>query len=260
MKQRQQIRKQRRIQSIQALWRLGWMSGIFAGVVWVATQPDWMISKPAQIKIKGNRYLSDTAIRSMLAIPYPQSILQLAPAQLTSQLLQHGSIINATIDRELLPPRLLIQIEDRPPVAQILLRETTAPPIFLNERGAQLPISSYRSTIQPTAAKLRVMLPDQGVCPNWAQLYPVIRTSPVSIGIIDCRDPQNLILQTEVGKVRLGNLGDNQRLVQQIQQLDLLRDWRKYINPLEVDCLDLENPNSPKLQLKRAVTVTPKLS
>ena len=104
------------------------------------------------------------------------------------------------------------------------------------------------------------MLPEQGVCPNWAQLYPVIRTSPVLIGIVDCRNPQNLILQTEVGKVRLGSLGDNQRLVQQIQQLDLLRDWRKYINPLEVDSLDLENPNSPKLQLKRSGTVIPKLS
>jgi cell division protein FtsQ len=119
------------------------MSGILAGVVWVANQPNWTISKPEQIRIQGNRYLSDATIRSMLAIRYPQPMMQLAPEQLTARLLKQGSISSAKIDRGLLPPRLFIQIEDRPPVAQVLRSENQPPLAFLDERGTQIPVSGY---------------------------------------------------------------------------------------------------------------------
>jgi cell division protein FtsQ len=73
----------------------------------------------------------------------------------------------------------------------------------------------------------------------------------VAIGIIDCRNPLNLILQTEIGTVRLGAIGDRDRLNNQMQQLDRLRDWQKHVSPSDVDLLDLENPDLPKFQLKR---------
>ncbi len=258
---RRQLRQQRRVNAAKALWRFGCMSGILAGVGWIATQPDWMISKPEQIRIQGHRYLSDAAIRSMLAIRYPQPIVQLSPQQLTSQLLKHSSIASVTIDRGLLPPRLLVQIEDRPPVAQILRNESKSPPAFLDERGTQMPISSYQAKIQQSPPRLRAILPTQGMCPNWQQLYQAVNGSPVLIGIINCQNPQNLILQTEVGAVRLGSFGDRQRLINQIEQLDLLRDWRKYTDRLEeVDYLDLENPQAPKFQLKQPGTIPPQSS
>jgi cell division protein FtsQ len=248
---RRQLRRQRRVRVVKSLWRFGCMSGILAGVGWIVTRPDWTISQPAQIRIQGHRYLSDTAIRSMLAIKYPQPMMLLSPAQLTSVLLKHGSIASATIDRRLLPPRLLVQIEDRPPVAQIIQAESQSPLAFLDERGTQIPISSYRTPVQQAAPRLRVILPAQGICPNWTQLYQAVHSSPVLIGIINCRNSQNLVLQTEAGEVRLGSLGDRQRLMNQIQQLDLLRDWRKHTNSLDVDYLDLENPHAPKFHLKQ---------
>lgn len=88
------------------------------------------------------------------------------------------------------------------------------------------------------------------MCLNWTYIYQAIHISPVAIGMVDCRNPQNLILQTEVGKVRLGATGDRSRLNSQIQQLDQLRDWKKHAEGIDVDYLDLENPDSPKLQLK----------
>ncbi len=236
------------------------MSGILAGVAWSVNQRDWTISKPEQVQIQGNRYLSDTTIRSMLAIGYPQSILELAPEQLTTRLLNSGSISSVRIDRRLLPPRLVVQIEDRPPVAQLLESDSTPPLKFLDERGTQIPISHYLTSVRVTLPRLRVFASDYQMCPSWPQLYPAIYSSAVSIESIDCRNPQNLILQTEVGKIRLGSFIDRPRLNQQIQQLDLLRDWRKHTNVLEVDYLDLENPAAPKLQLKQSGTVKPKLS
>ena len=211
---------------------------------------DWTIATPEQIRIEGNQYLTDRTIRSLLAVRYPQSLVELAPANLAQKLLGHGSIASASIDRSLLPPHLLVQVRDLPPVARILQDEMTETQLVVDERGRQQPISNYRDVVQQSLPKLQLRPPARGECPGWQQLYRAIRTSPVAIGIIDCRNPQDLILQSEVGKVRLGSSGEESRLNSQIQQLDRLRNWRKYTDPLEVDYIDLGNPDAPKLQLK----------
>jgi cell division protein FtsQ len=201
---RSQLKQQRRVRVIKSLWRLACMSGILAGLGWVVSQADWRISKPEQVRIQGNQYLSDATIRDWLAIPYPKLMMELAPAQLTARLVGRGSIASVKIDRELLPPRLLVRVRDLPPVARIIRDETTDSQIFVDELGRQLPLSSYHSTVWQSLPKLGLMPPSEGICPEWNQLYQAIHASPVAIGTIDCRNPQNLILQTELGKVRLG--------------------------------------------------------
>jgi cell division protein FtsQ len=250
---RQQLRQQRRIQVIKSLWRFLCMSGILAGLAWVVNQPDWTISKPEQIRVEGNQYLSDHTIRSMLAISYPQLIMELAPEQLRSQLLSRGSIASVQIDRGVLPPHLLVQVRDTPPVARIVRSSSLQSQLFIDERGLQLPLASYRPTIGRSLPKLQLMLPTQGTCPNWPQIYQVIHTSPVAVLLIDCRNPQNLRLQTEVGKIELGGFIDRSRLTYQMQQLDRLRDWQQHTPSDDVDLLDLTNPDLPKLKLYPSV-------
>jgi cell division protein FtsQ len=247
---RQQLRQQRRLRAVKSLWRFACMSGILTGLGWLVFQPNWRISKPEQIQIEGNNYLTDAMIRSMLALSYPAAIVELSPAQMTAQMKERASIVDVKIDRALLPPRLIVRVRDSLPVASLMVDDRTQPLTFVDERGRQLPSSSYRSIVLRSPPKLRVQMPISGTCPNWLHVYRAVRSSPVAIGIVDCRDPQNLFLQTEVGKVRLGDPGDNSRLNSQIQQLDILRNWQKYTNPAAVDYLDLENPNSPKLQIK----------
>jgi cell division protein FtsQ len=248
---RRQLRQQRRLRAVKSLWRFLCMSAILAGLGWLVNQPDWTISKPSQIQIQGNQYLSDATIRSMLSISYPKLIIELAPAQLTTQLIERGSIATVKIDRGLLPPHLIVDIQDLLPVARIMREDGTDSQTFIDERGLQIPISSYRATVWPSLPTRRVRLPSSGICPEWTQLYRAVHTSPVAIGIIDCRNPQNLILQTELGKVRLGAIVDKSRLSDRMQQLDRLRDWQKHTDPKSVDYLDLENPDLPKLQLKQ---------
>lgn len=257
---RRQLRQQRRVRVIKSLWRIVCMSGILAGLVWVVTQPNWTLSKPEQVQIEGNQYLSDRTIRSMLAITYPQPMLELAPEQLKARLLERGSIASVRIDRRLLPPRLLVQIQDSPPVARIVRGESTQSSIFIDERGLQLPISSYRSTVWRSLPTLQLLLPLQGTCPNWTQIYQAIHPSPVAVGIVDCRNSQIVILHTEIGKVKLGAVGSKSRLDRQMQQLDLLRDWHKHTPHADVELLDLENPNLPKLQLHPIDPQSPPIS
>ena len=190
----------------------------------------------------------------MLAIPYPKLIMEIAPAQLATQLVERSAVANVKIDRGVLPPHLVVQIQDFPPVARIMQTQTTHSQVFIDERGLQLPISSYRPAVWRSLPTLQLRLPTPGTCPQWTQLYRAVRTSPVAIGIIDCRNPQNLILQTELGRVRLGAIGDKSKLNSQMQQLDRLRNWQKHTLPEDVELLDLENPDSPKFQLKRPPT------
>ena len=255
---RRQLRQQRRVRAVKSLWRFGCMSGILAGVVWIVNQPNWMLSKPEQVRIEGNSYLTEATVRSILAIPYPQLMMELAPEQLSARLLDRGSMTTLRIDRGLLPPRLLVQVRDSPPVARIVEDESSETQKFVDARGLQLPIASYQSIVQQSPPNRRLRVPERGNCPGWTQLYRSIQTSPVAIGIIDCRNPQNLFLQTEVGKVRLGNIENESRLNTKIQKLDRLRDWKQSTpNPETFDYLDLENPDSPHLQLKQSSSITP---
>jgi cell division protein FtsQ len=235
------------------------MSGIFAGSIWTICQIDWTISKPEQVRIEGNQYLTDTTIRSMLAISYPKSLVELGTEQLTAMSIERGFAIDARVDRGLFPPHLTVQIQDLPPVARLVRDPTSEAQLYIDERGLELPLASYRQSVSQSLPTLQLRLPAQGACPQWVQLYRAVRTSPVAIGVIDCRDPQNLSLQTEIGKIRLGAIGDLARLTSQIQQLDRLRDWQKLTRDRDVDGLDLENPNFPKLQLKQTVAVPAKL-
>ena len=239
------------------------MSGILTGLGWVIDRPDWTISKPEQIQIEGNQYLSDTTIRSMLEIPYPKLIMELAPAQLTAQLIAKltpqpidRSAVNVKIDRRILPPQLIVQIQDLPPVARIVPTNTTThAQTFIDERGLQLSVSSYRPAVWRSLPTLQLILPTQGACPGWSQLYWAIHASPVSVGVVDCHNPQNVILLTEVGKIRLGAIGDKLKITTQMQQLDRLRNWQQHARSEDVELLDLENPNHPKLQLSPPTAV-----
>lgn len=231
------------------------MSAILAGIGWVVSHSDWKISTAEQIRVEGNQYLSDQTVRSLLAIPYPKLIMELAPEQLTAKLMTQGSIASAKIDRGLLPPHLVVQIQDLPPVARIIAADDTPLQIFVDERGRQLPLASYRPAVWSSLPTLQLRLPATGICPEWARLYPAVHTSPVAITMIDCQNPQNLFLQTEIGKVRLGAEGaTNLTLPARIQKLDLMRNWQqdpnRKIDPTHVDYIDLENPDSPKFQMK----------
>jgi cell division protein FtsQ len=256
---RRQLKQQRQVRAVISLWRLTCMSGILVGLAAVIKQLDWTISQPTQVRIQGNQYLNDEEIRSTLAISYPTPILELAPAQSIARLLDRGSISSVKIDRGLLPPHLNIQIQDLPPVARVLKDDSTESKILVDERGLQLPLSSYQPKVWQSLPKLRLRLPQGGICPNWTPVYHAVNTSPVAIGIIDCRNPQNLILQTEAGKVRLGTIGDKSRLNRQMEQLDRLRNWQKQQEANGADYLDLENPDLPKLQLKRSGSIAANL-
>jgi cell division protein FtsQ len=241
---RRQLRQERRIHTLKVLWQVLLLGAIGGGVTWSMTQPDWIIRKPQQVSISGNQSLTENAVRNMLGLRYPASLLQIEPQELHSRLLAQGSVVNATVHRELLPPRLRVQVRDRLPVATVdrsINNKITKG--LLDETGHWLPRNSYRLTASQMP-KLHLVANES--CPGWTELYRAVQQSPVQVSEIDCQDTLHLSLKTEIGTVRVGEF-DRTKIYKQLQKAHELRNWQQSTT-LKNAIVDLENPQSPKLE------------
>ncbi|MBW4488631.1 MAG: FtsQ-type POTRA domain-containing protein [Trichocoleus desertorum ATA4-8-CV12] len=257
---RQKLRQERRLKALQASWRTLAVSGLAGGLAWVITLPGWIIQQPEQVAIAGNRFLSAQAIQSLLPMAYPQSLLQLEPQAIAAQLESKAPIAEATVARQLFPPRLIVQVKERYPVAMISdlpnaqTAKDTKPTAdlsnvgFLDAKGVWIPIESYTSFDQsfklPT---LKIVGYQEQKRSQWAELYQAVSQSPVKVTEIDWRDPSNLILKTELGIFHFGSYSS--RFTEQIQAMDQLRKLSEKLNPKQVAYINLQNPDAPSIQM-----------
>ncbi|HEY9728100.1 MAG TPA: FtsQ-type POTRA domain-containing protein [Chroococcales cyanobacterium] len=254
---RKQLRRARRIRSVQALWRSLFVGGLVSALGWGITSSDLVIRQPEQIAIEGNHFLSAQAIRSLLPLSYPQSLLQVQPQTLAKELESQGPISEATVSRQLLPPGLTIQVKERKPVAIAIGTATpqnsktarsTSPEGLLDEQGVWMPASSYQSVEHdfelPT---LKVIGSSDRYRPYWSDLYQSVSHSPVKVFEIDWQNPANLILKTELGKVYLGPYSS--RVAEQLAILDRMRELPTHVNPSQIAYIDLTNPEVPAIQM-----------
>lgn len=261
---RQTLRRQRRRHTVHEIWRTLALSSLAGGLLWGSTQPVWVIREPEQISIEGNQLLSDGAIRSLLSLSYPQSLLRIEPQALAENLESRQSLIaKATVTRQLFPPSLTIQIQERHPVAiacrnvqcnvsiaakQEKTRSQQSTVGWLDEKGAWMPIKSNTSIDKSfPLPKLKIIGSREQYLPYWSQLYQAVRRSSVKVSEIDWQDPENLILKTELGIVHLGAYSS--QLAEQLKVLDRLRQLSATLNGRQIAYIDLKKPEAPAIQL-----------
>ena len=255
---RQKLRRQRQLKIFQALWRTLAVSSLAGGLLWVTTQPIWVLSAPKQIVISGNQLLSDQAIGSLLTLSYPQSLWRIEPSAVAVSLEAQPPIAEATVSRRLFPPGLVVHVKERvpvaiaqPPLSQNSSSPTTKVPVgLLDPQGVWMPIESYTSlSSNLKLPNLKVIgLPAQ-YRSYWVQLYQAVTKSPVKVREIDCQDPANLILKTELGIVHIGSYSS--QLPEQLKVLAQMRQLPAQINPSKIDYIDLKNPESPLVQMNQ---------
>jgi cell division protein FtsQ len=254
---RQTLRRQRRRLIVQVLWRFWALSGLTTAIFWGTTRPIWLIQDPGQINVRGNALLSDKTIQDLVPLDYPQPLLKVEPEQLAEQLQNRAPLVSAEVSRQLLPPRLNIQVQERQPVAVVLpVSETSLeakgidflPAGLIDAEGAWMPKSGFllsNSTMDLPALRLRGL--QSQYRRYWPQVYAALAQSPVKIHEIDWRDPSNLVLQTELGIVYLGPF--TPELEQQLATLDKMRNLPEQLEDTEVAHIDLTNPSIPSISV-----------
>lgn len=256
---RRMLRNNRRLKMLLSLWQALAVSGLLGSLVWAMTRPNWILRDPHQVAIEGNHLLSKQAILSLLPLEYPKWLLQISPDAIARALESQAPIADVTVTRQLFPPGLIVQVEERVPVAIAITRlspGSSAPDPkasigFLDRDGVWIPLNSYPPQVRNLLKlpKLKVIGSPEYYRSYWAPLYQVVSRSPVKVMEIDCQEPANLILKTELGIVHLGPY--TPQLTEQLKVLAKMRQLSKKMNSSQIAYIDLKNPATPLVQMNQ---------
>ena len=243
---RQNLRHQRRSKVWQALGRFLVVSGLAAGLAWGMTSPYWTISKAGQVEIEGTELMSSQSIRAWLKLSYPLSLWELPTHQLREKLAAIPAIADVKIERQLLPPKVIVSIQERKPVARWRSHQQQG---FLDATGTIIPQNYYGRTLPKTQLpSLEVLGYDRQYQQQWQKIYPLIDNLSIKVTAIDWRNPSNLVLKTELGQVYLGFYKD--RLPEKLTALVQSRQLSSKIPLARILYIDLSNPDAPTVELK----------
>jgi cell division protein FtsQ len=241
--QRRKLREQRRQEKwhefLKITWRFSATIGLTAGLLWIATLPNWFLRSSSQVEIKGTSLLPSESIRRLVTINYPQSIFLVQTKEIGDRLQRSAPVSNAIVERTIFPPKITITVQERQPIAVAAIAGKKG---FIDTEGVWIPIQSYpASLVQP---QLLVLGANSQNLQNWRDLYSQTSRSPVKIAKIDWRTPNNLILTTELGLVHCGNYNYS-KIGKQLEMLDRLRGLAQKFSPNTFTHIDLTNPESP---------------
>lgn len=228
------------------MWRLLAVGSLAAGCFWLLLLPYWSLRDQVQVKIVGNRLLSAEQIRSLLPLSYPQAVWKLPAQQLSNRLEAAAPIADARVTRQLFPPTLTVAVSERQPVASAPTEQGAG---FLDAEGVWIPQSFYsKSGKQWKPPTLQVLGFEAAYRPYWQQMYPLLSHSAVKISAVDWRNPQNLILKTELGTAHLGAY--TPEFPQKLARLSQMRQLPKRLSLSRLTYIDLTNPSAPTLTVK----------
>ncbi|MEM8604407.1 MAG: FtsQ-type POTRA domain-containing protein [Cyanobacteria bacterium P01_H01_bin.121] len=254
---RKRLKRQRQIKVVLSVWRTLLVSGLAIGLGWAITRPLLLIRGPEQVNIDGNAFLSTETLRSLLPLQYPASLFQIRPEALATVLETQAPIAKATVDRQLFPPQLMIEVQERRPVAQVVSAGPSNVQVdrlgFVDAKGLWIPVEIL-TQLDPELALPTLIV--RGFKPkhqaDWPLVYQAIQASPIEITEIDWQDPSNLVLQTELGPVHFG--GKHQILLtKQLSVLDQMRNLSQDPEFDNVEFIDLRDPDNPTLRVKQPV-------
>jgi cell division protein FtsQ len=264
-RRRQQLQRIRRARLATVVWQMLAASGMAAGLLWWIAQPTWLIARSEQVKVEGNHWLSEKAVRSLMPLSYPQSLWGIQPQALASKLEATGPIAKAKVTRNLFPPSLMVEVVERLPVAvaqpsMLVGRKNDQQKVgWLDAKGGWMPFDSYTTDKQSQNSSIgnnsqetqsQRSLPTLKVIGNlelyraeWPKFYQGLSGLTVKVFEIDWQNPNNLILKTEIGTVHLGP--PSSRTIEQLKVLNRMRQLPKQLDSSKIAYIDLKNPDSP---------------
>jgi cell division protein FtsQ len=240
---RQQFRRERRNIRLLGLWRFCLAVVLAGGIGWASQQPLWQLKVPEQIQIVGNQHLKRQQIYQALKLSLPIGILAIDPAQLQKVLLSNLPLRSAQVRRQLLPPAVLVQVEEKKPIAFAPQPKGIAG--FVDETGNWFSNKEYQNFQRPSLAVWGFQAEKAEL---WRQIYPEIARSEIHTQIVDLRDPGNIILRTELGEVYFGAFST--QFSAQLHLLDRMRTMKSYFKPNHIAFIDLRSTHVPMVRIR----------
>jgi cell division protein FtsQ len=243
---RQTLRSQRRLRAGQGVWRFFALLSLTVGLFWLMSLPSWLIRDSSQVIIDGNQLIPQQQIYRWLSLRYPLSFWQVPIAQIQSTLETQAPITSVKVMRQLSPPQIQIYLQERQPIAIAIAGKQRG---FLDEEGVFISGSLYpqgEKFLSPPY--LKVIGFDRLEVSLWRKIFKSISQSSIKIESLDWRDPSNLILNTELGRVQLG--GESTKLAEQFKTLSQLRSLTSRVPSDRISTIDLGDPRNPLLKLK----------
>jgi cell division protein FtsQ len=240
---RQQFRRERRNIRLLGLWRFCLAVALAGGIGWASQQPLWQLKVPTQIQIVGNQHLERQQIYQALKLPLPIGILAIDPEQLQKVLLSDLPLRSAQVRRQLLPPAVLVQVEERQPVA--FAPQPKGIVGFVDEAGNWFSNKQYPNFQRPALAVWGFQAEKAEI---WRQIYPEITRSGIHTQIVDLRDSGNIILRTELGEAYFGAFSS--QFSAQLHLLERMRTMKSYFKPNNIAFIDLRSTHIPMVRIR----------
>ncbi len=228
-------------------WRI--MAAMILGstlfTIWSA--PFWKIQK---VEIRGTTGFTEKHLAGFLKTHkfIGEHILKLNPIQLERELLKNPLVLTAHFERELLPTRLTIRVQERKPAHLIYRQQNTGPLLdkskawILDHEGVVLPLPASAApetpiqvSVKPAIIKQR--LPQAQL--DLMRLLEVLAEQKLLTvdGIYDLSQPQNLIFYLKNPKLTVW-LGKSEDLVIKLKLIQPTLETAKQ-DITSIDYIDL---------------------
>ena len=226
-----------------SLWRSCCTLGCALGIGIAMSLPLWRIEDRSQIEIDGVKLVGKDAIYRSLNLSYPQFVWQINGLNLTQKVRSIPSIEDVRVNRQLMPPRIIISLREKVPVAVA----TSGGEIgFLNARGEWIEGEFYPN-INSSLPKLKASDYQAQYRQRWQKMYPLIALYPeLQIDEVQFHPSGSLYVNTKLGKVFLG--ADSSRLEQQFKMMARLKNLPEHLDRSEISYIDLSDPSSSLIQ------------
>lgn len=228
-----------------ALWRSCLVVSCALSLGLIATLPYWKIQHQSQIYLSGNKLVGKNPLYTALEFTYPQSIWSINSVKLTQKIESIPAIKVARIDKQIVPPKLTIHLQERIPVA---IATSLGKVGFLDIDGEWIPQKLYENTSHDfSLPKLAVLNYQPQYRQSWKNIYQLISLYPeLKISEIQWNNSGSLFVQTNLGRVFLGS--DSSILEQQFKIMSRLQNLPEYIEQRKIAYIDLSNPQLTLIQ------------
>lgn len=226
-----------------SLWRSCCSISCALGIGIAMSLPWWEIKDRSQIEIAGTKSVSQETIYSSLNFGYPQLVWQVNGLDLTQKVRSIPSIEAVRVNRQLMPPRITIALQEKVPVAVATSQGKIG---FLNASGEWIDREFY-DNISDSLPKLKAIDYQRQYRQRWQQIYRSLSLYPeLQIDEVQFHQSGSIYLNTKIGKVFLG--ADLSYLEEQFKTIARLKNLPEHLDRSEIFYIDLSNPNSALIQ------------